>query len=115
MFVRTRLIVSQRQDALTVPEEALVPVGADQFVYRVADGKAQRVKIRAGVRRAGTVEVVEGLARGDTVVTAGQLKLRDGVQVVVSGPGGNPAAPPVAETQEKPSAGPAPAGRKAGS
>ena len=115
MFVRTRLIVSQRQDALTVPEEALVPVGADQFVYRVADGKAQRVKIRTGVRRAGTVEVVEGLAPGDTVVTAGQLKLRDGVQVVVGGPGGKPAAPPVAETQEKPSVGPAPAGRKAGS
>jgi len=115
MFVRTRLIVSQRQDALTVPEEALVPVGADQFVYRVADGKAQRVKIRAGVRRAGTVEVLEGLAPGDTVVTAGQLKLRDGAQVAVGGPGGKPAAPPVAETQEKPSAGSAPAGRKAGS
>jgi membrane fusion protein (multidrug efflux system) len=115
MFVRTRLIVSQRQNALTVPEEALVPVGADQFVYRVADGKAQRVKIRAGVRRAGTVEVIEGLAPGDTVVTAGQLKLRDGAQVAVGGPGGKPAAPPVAETQEKPSAGSAPAGRKAGS
>jgi membrane fusion protein, multidrug efflux system len=115
MFVRTRLIVSQRQNALTVPEEALVPVGADQFVYRVADGKAQRVKIRAGVRRAGTVEVLEGLAPGDTVVTAGQLKLRDGAQVAVGGPGGKPAAPPVAETQEKPSAGSAPAGRKAGS
>lgn len=115
MFVRTRLIVSQRQNALTVPEEALVPVGPDQFVYRVSEGKAQRVKIRAGVRRAGTVEVVEGLAPGDTVVTAGQLKLRDGVQVAIGGPGGKPAAPPVAETQEKPAAGPAPAARKAGS
>jgi membrane fusion protein, multidrug efflux system len=114
MFVRTRLIVSQRQNALTVPEEALVPVGADQYVYRVVDGKAQRVKIRAGVRRAGTVEVIEGLAPGDTVVTAGQLKLRDGVPVAVGGPGGKPAAPPVAETREKPSGGPAPADGKAG-
>lgn len=115
MFVRTRLIVSQRQNALTVPEEALVPVGPDQFVYRVSDGKAQRVKIRTGVRRAGTVEVLEGLAPGDTVVTAGQLKLRDGAQVAVGGPGGKPAAPPVAETQQKPAPGPAPAARKAGS
>jgi membrane fusion protein (multidrug efflux system) len=115
MFVRTRLIVSQRQNALTVPEEALVPVGPDQFVYRVSDGKAQRVKIRTGARRAGTVEVVEGLAPDDTVVTAGQLKLRDGVSVAVSGPGGKPAAPPVAEKQEQPSAGPAAAGGKAGS
>jgi len=115
MFVRTRLIVSQRQNALTVPEEALVPVGADQFVFRIADGKAQRVKVRVGVRRAGVVEVVEGLALGDTVVTAGQLKLRDGVQVVVGGPGGKPAAPPVAGTQDKPSASPARADRKTGS
>ncbi len=112
MFVRTRLIMSQRQNALTVPEEALVPVGADQFVYRVVDGKAQRVKIRTGVRRAGTVEVVEGLAAGDSVVTAGQLKLRDGVPVAAGGPGGNPSAPPVAEKQEKPA--PTPAGGKAG-
>ncbi len=112
MFVRTRLIMSQRQNALTVPEEALVPVGADQFVYRVIDGKAQRVKIRTGVRRAGAVEVVEGLAAGDTVVTAGQLKLRDGVPVAAGGPAGKPSAPPVAEKQEKPS--PAPGGGKAG-
>jgi membrane fusion protein (multidrug efflux system) len=89
-----------------------VPVGADQFVYRVIDGKAQRVKIRTGVRRAGAVEVVEGLAAGDTVVTAGQLKLRDGVPVAAGGPAGKPSAPPVAEKQEKPS--PAPAGGKAG-
>lgn len=112
MFVRTRLIMSQRQNALTVPEEALVPVGPDQFVYRVSDGKAQRVQIRTGVRRGGAVEVVEGLAAGDTVVTAGQLKLRDGVPVAVGGAGGKPAAPPVAEQQEKPA--PAPAGGKAG-
>ncbi|MFO1364133.1 MAG: efflux RND transporter periplasmic adaptor subunit [Burkholderiales bacterium] len=96
MFVRTRLIVSQRQDALTVPEEALVPVGADQFVFRVVDGRAQRVRIRTGVRRGGTVEVVEGLAGGDVVVTAGQLKLRDGVPVAVGTPAGKPPAPPVA-------------------
>jgi membrane fusion protein (multidrug efflux system) len=105
MFVRTRLIVSQRVNALTVPEEALVPVGADQFVFRVMDGKAQRVKVRVGVRRGGTVEVLEGLSLGDKVVTAGQLKLRDGVLVVVGGPGGKPAAPPVAETGNKRPAG----------
>jgi membrane fusion protein (multidrug efflux system) len=93
MFVRTRLIVSTREQALSIPEEALVPVGADQFVFRVADGKAQRVKVGTGVRRGGTVEIVSGLAAGDTVVTAGQIKLRDGVPVAVGGPGGKPAAP----------------------
>lgn len=112
MFVRTRLIMSKRPNALTVPEEALVPVGTDQFVYRVVDDKAQRVRIRTGVRRAGAVEVVEGLAAGDTVVTAGQLKLRDGVPVAVGGALGKPAAPPVAEKQDKPA--PAVAGKAGG-
>lgn len=96
MFVRTRLILAQRQNALTVPEEALVPIGADQFVFRVVDGKAERVKVRTGVRRGGTVEVLEGLAAGDTVVTAGQLKLRDGIAVAIGAAGGKPPAPPVA-------------------
>jgi len=112
MFVRTRLIVSAREQALTVPEEALVPVGAEQFVFRVTDGKAQRVKVGTGVRRAGTVEIVSGLAAGDTVVTAGQIKLRDGVPVAAGGPAGG--APPVAGAPGEKPAAPAAGAAKAG-
>jgi membrane fusion protein (multidrug efflux system) len=36
-----------------------------------------------GTRREGRVEIVEGLAAGDQVVTAGQLKIRDGTPVSV--------------------------------
>jgi membrane fusion protein (multidrug efflux system) len=114
MFVRTRLIVSQRQNALTVPEEALVPVGGDQFVFRVVDGKAQRVKVAVGVRRAGTVEVTQGLAGGDLVVTAGQLRLRDGLPVAIAGQGEKPGAPPVAGAPGKAPSPPAAGGAKAG-
>jgi len=91
MFVRTRLIIAERPNALTIPEEALMPVGASQYVFRVRDGKAERVRVESGVRRTGRVEVVSGLDAGDVVVTAGQMKLRDGV-AVQSGPG--PAGPP---------------------
>ena len=87
MFVRARLIFGQRDDVLIVPEEAMVPSGSDQFVFRVVDGKAQRVKIKTGVRRNAKVEVVEGLGPEDLVVTAGQLKIRDGVPVRVVEPG----------------------------
>jgi membrane fusion protein (multidrug efflux system) len=114
MFVRTRLIVSQRDNALLVPEEALVPVGGDQFVFRVADGRAQRVKIAVGVRRAGMVEVKQGLAPDDVVVTAGQLRLRDGLPVAVAGQGEKPGAPPVAGVPGKAPAVPDAGGTKAG-
>jgi membrane fusion protein (multidrug efflux system) len=87
MFVRTRIILAERPHALTVPEEALIPVGADQYVFRVAEGKATRVKVKTGMRRDARVEITAGLQAGDVVVTAGQLKLRDGAAVSVAGSG----------------------------
>lgn len=96
MFARVRLILQQRADVAILPEEALVSApGNVQFVYRVVDGKAQRVEVATGVRRGTRVEVVRGLQAGDIVVTAGQLKLRDGAPVRVvraDGTGETPSA-----------------------
>jgi len=86
MFVRVRLVLAERNEALVVPEEAIVPGGNEQFVFKVVDGKAARVRVETGVRRGGKVEIRGGLARGDTIVTAGQIKLRDGVAVATGGP-----------------------------
>jgi membrane fusion protein (multidrug efflux system) len=99
MFARVRLITQATDDALVLPEQALVPQGDDQYVYRVVDGKANRVKVVTGQRRDGMVEIVEGVAAGDLVVNAGQLKLRDGSPVTVAGAGkpGGGGAPAKAE------------------
>jgi membrane fusion protein (multidrug efflux system) len=92
MFVRVRLLFGERKGVLMVPEQAIVP-GGQPAVFKVADGKAVLAKVRLGVRRAAQVEVVEGLAAGDLVVTAGQLKLRDGAAVRPVGEGTPPAVP----------------------
>ena len=84
MFARVRLITRDAKDALVLPEQALVPQGDQQFVYRVVDGKALRTKIDVGQRRDARVEILNGLAKDDVVVTAGQLKLRDGAAVTVA-------------------------------
>ena len=85
VFVRVRLILAERGEVAMVPEAALVPAPGDvQFVYRVADGKVQRVNVRTGQRRDAMVEIVDGLQPGMVVVTAGQLKLRDGAEVKVA-------------------------------
>jgi membrane fusion protein (multidrug efflux system) len=89
LFVRVRLILKGRDDAVLIPEQALVPIGQDRFVFRVADGKAQQVRVATGDRRDGLVEIVSGLKAGESVVTAGQIKLRDGAAVTVL-----PSAPP---------------------
>jgi membrane fusion protein (multidrug efflux system) len=81
MFVRATTVLEQRDQALWIPEEAIVPRGARQFVYRVADGKAGEVEVTLGLRDRGRVEVLTGLAATDTLVTSGQMKLRDGTPV----------------------------------
>ena len=91
MFARVRLFTSGLKDTLVVPEESLFPIGDDKFVYKVVEGKATRQKIEIGARREGRVEVVNGLVPDDVVVTAGVVKLRDGVAVkVVASPASAP-------------------------
>jgi membrane fusion protein (multidrug efflux system) len=85
MFTRVRLITRDAQDAMVLPEQALVPQGDQQFVFRIVDGKAVRTKVEVGQRRDAKVEILNGVAKGDLIVTAGQLKLRDGAPVSVAG------------------------------
>jgi len=107
MFARVRLITRDAQDALVLPEEALVPQGDQQFVYRILDGKAVRTKVDVGQRRDSKVEILNGVDKDDVVVTAGQLKLRDGAPVNIAGTA--PAAPTVAAPapMSSPASGPA--------
>jgi membrane fusion protein, multidrug efflux system len=83
LFARVQLTVDQRQNAMLLPEAALVPQGQDRFVYLVTDGTVAFTKVGIGGRRAGEVEITDGLKPGDAVVTAGQLKLFDGAAVTV--------------------------------
>lgn len=94
MFARVTTVFSERANARVVPEEAIVPEGSNAFVFKVVDGKepgtrvSQRTAVKLGARAPGLVEVVDGLAADDLVVTAGQQRIqRDGtaVRVVVLG------------------------------
>lgn len=90
MFARVTPVFGVRDDARVIPEEAIVPQGGRQFVYKLVVGPdqdtriARRVEVKVGVRQPGRVEIVEGLQAGDVVVTAGQQRIqRDGMPVRV--------------------------------
>lgn len=108
MFVRVRVIVGERTNALLVPEQAIVPQGAEFHVYKVVDGQARRVPVKIGVRRDALVEIVGGLAPGDQVVTAGMRLSRDGqpVRVLPPAPPVTPAAPKGGNDKDESKAGP---------
>lgn len=117
MFARVTAVFAVKPNALIVPEEAIVPQGAKQFVIKgvapeslptPAAGNAasapvlppdtklvsQRVEVKLGIRRGGQVEITDGLAEGDTVVIAGQQRLqKDGSPLRVVELGRGPANP----------------------
>jgi len=94
MFARITLVTQTKRDAVVVPEEALVPQGTENFVFRVVEGKANRVKVETGQRRDGKVEIVSGIQKDDTIVTAGQARLREGVAVATPRAAGGDAGKP---------------------
>jgi membrane fusion protein (multidrug efflux system) len=80
MFL-TVSVAQDRRPALVVPEEALVPEQARQFVYVVEGSKVAKREVMLGRREPGFVEVTAGVAAGERVVIEGTLKLRDGTLV----------------------------------
>lgn len=81
MFARVALTLKKFENAISVPEEAIVPMGDKQLVYRIKDGKAEMVPVKLGIRHQALVQVVQGLEPGDVVITAGQIKVRPGAPV----------------------------------
>ena len=80
-------IQNQPRMSLSVPELAVIGEGESRFVYILDDqGKARRTAVRAGVRSAGRVEILEGLRPGQRVITEGVVKVADGMQVRLAGP-----------------------------
>jgi membrane fusion protein (multidrug efflux system) len=92
MFGRVQLQLAVREKAVWIPEQAIVPRGQDVFVFRVANGKAELVKVQTGTRRVGEVEIRSGIAAGELVVTEGTQRIGPGSPVNVMGDAPKPAA-----------------------
>lgn len=75
-----------RGDVLVAPEQAIVPEGNRQYVYRIHDGKAEKRRVILGRRIPGFVTIEDGLEPGDEIVTEGAHKLRDGSSVETTAP-----------------------------
>ncbi|MBN8744123.1 MAG: efflux RND transporter periplasmic adaptor subunit [Thiomonas arsenitoxydans] len=94
VFATIRLTDGEPHNYITLPNAAVAynPYGATVFLVKDegkgADGKPKLVAeqrfITTGLTRGDQVAVLSGLKAGDTVVTAGQLKLRNGVPVLIN-------------------------------
>jgi RND family efflux transporter MFP subunit len=80
-FATADIIISEADQALVVPTDAVVTFAGIQKVLLVKDGRAREQRIRTGRREAERVEIVEGVSAGDVVIRA-PGDLVDGVPVL---------------------------------
>ncbi|MGB7757864.1 MAG: efflux RND transporter periplasmic adaptor subunit [Salinisphaera sp.] len=95
MFARISVDVGRKQQYLTLPQAAIVynPYGDIVFVVQPPEGKSdqgqplpptvEQTLITTGDTRGDQVAIVKGLEAGTTVVTSGQIKLKNGASIKV--------------------------------
>ena len=82
MFANVDVVISVREDALLVPESALIYDRNGTYLWRVdEDNHAEKIPIEIGLRQAGHVEILHGIAAGDRIVSAGTNKVRAGGEI----------------------------------
>jgi len=80
-FARVHLRTATRPRVL-VPFSSVQRDQDGEFLYRIDDeNKAQPARVRSGLRIADRIEILEGVAPGDRIVSRGFLGLRPGAQV----------------------------------
>ena len=89
MFARVFFILAHKDNTVVVDEHwVLGRKGGERYVYLSNDFRAHRVPVKLGLKQGALLEVVEGLKRGDRLVTSGMNYLRDGYRVEIIDEGG---------------------------
>ncbi|NNG42108.1 efflux RND transporter periplasmic adaptor subunit [Pseudoalteromonas sp. NEC-BIFX-2020_002] len=84
MLLNTALELSSNQ-AIMVPEKAIIPQQDKHYVFQITDGVATKVEVHVTGRHNGWVAIDEGISAGQLVVTEGIIKIRSGSKVTVKG------------------------------
>jgi Cu(I)/Ag(I) efflux system membrane fusion protein len=119
MYATLRVTVRQARQELTVPRSAVLSTGTRSLVFkRLPDGRLEPREVRVGLATDSRVQVLDGLAAGDTVVASGTFLVdaESNLGAVLGGMGDMPGmdmAPPVPLDRRAPAtpppAAPAPA------
>lgn len=83
MLVDITQVLGQSTLALMIPSRSLVASMDGDQVYKVLNGKAYATRVVTGKRSNENIEIIQGLASNDEVITDGQMKVKNGVAVIV--------------------------------
>lgn len=104
MFANINVELGTNEQAILVPESAVVYDRTGVFVWKVEKNGEQnlaaKVLVQLGDRQGGRVEIVSGLAANDLVVSAGTNKVFAGAPLIISEPSASSTAPPTEKSKE---------------
>jgi len=82
-YASIKLVMSEIENAVSIPTEALIPEMDGEKVFLYKAGKASSVKVQIGLRTESRIQITEGLSFGDTLLITGILQLRQNLPVVL--------------------------------
>lgn len=82
-YAKINLKLFPNKACIMIPAKATVPMMEGEQVFVLKKGKASAVDIKTGYRTEREVEVTNGLASGDTLVTTGLLQIKEGMPIRV--------------------------------
>ncbi len=80
-FVEVEIMLEESAKSLVIPSQALVPEMNSEKVYLYKNGIAKQASVKIGLRDENTVEIIEGLSIGDTVITTGIIQMKPGNKI----------------------------------
>ncbi len=83
-FAEVELVLERIEGAFLIPTQAIVPDLEGQKVFVSRGGLCQEARVVVGLRTEGKIQVTQGLAPGDTVLTSGLLQVVPGTPVAFS-------------------------------
>lgn len=85
-FAKVNLILSENPQSLLVPSRAVIPGERTKKIILARNGKAHFQEVKTGARQTETVEIIDGVAPGDTVITSGLMMLKEGSELKFANP-----------------------------
>jgi len=83
-FVSIQLELSEMNNAIAIPTEALIAEMEGDRVFVYKEGTARSVIVQTGLRTEDRIQITEGLNMGDTVIITGILQLRQSMPVIIN-------------------------------
>ena len=80
-FAKVTFNMGDNNKAMKIPSQAVIPGARDKKVVVYRNGTAQFQTIKTASRDSANVQITEGLAVGDTIITSGFLSLKPGAKI----------------------------------